>query len=83
MIERLGIADEINKKSRLAAGMLNATFVAKGEADLAVQLSSEILAVPGVQFVPMPPEFHASYPVAFVRLATVCLPRACKRRGRP
>jgi len=60
MIERLGIADEVNKKSKLVAGQLNATFVAKGEAELAVQLSSEIREVPGVQFVPMPPEFRAS-----------------------
>jgi len=60
MIERLGIADEVNKKSKLVAGQLNAMFVAKGEAELAVQLSSEIRAVPGVQFVPMPPEFSAS-----------------------
>jgi molybdate transport system substrate-binding protein len=60
MIERLGIADEINRKSKLVAGELNATFVVKGEADLAVQLANEILAVPGAQFVPMPPEFHAS-----------------------
>ena len=60
MIERLGIADEVNRKSKLVAGQLNATFVAKGEAELAVQLSSEIHEVPGVQFVPMPPEFHAS-----------------------
>jgi hypothetical protein len=42
MIERLGIADEVNKKSKLVAGHLNATFVAKGEAELAVQLSREI-----------------------------------------
>lgn len=60
MIERLGIADEIGKKSRVVASQLNATFVVKGEADLAVQLANEILAVPGVQFVPMSPEFHAS-----------------------
>jgi molybdate transport system substrate-binding protein len=60
MIERLGIADEINKKSKLVAGVLNASLVVKGEADLAAQLANEILAVPGVQFVAMPPEFHAS-----------------------
>src|SRR5438874_2155394 len=60
MIERLGIAEEVNKKSKLVAGMLNASFVVKGEADLAVQLANEILAVPGAQFVPMPPDFHAS-----------------------
>jgi molybdate transport system substrate-binding protein len=60
MIEQLGIADEINKKSKVVASQINATFVTKGEADLAVQLANEILAVPGVQFVPMSPEFHAS-----------------------
>jgi len=59
MIERLGIADEINKKSKLVAGAMNATFLVKGEADLIAQLSSEILAVPGVQFVPVPPDFQA------------------------
>jgi ABC-type molybdate transport system substrate-binding protein len=37
-----------------------ARISAKGEAELAVQLSSEIHGVPGVQFVPMPPEFRAS-----------------------
>jgi molybdate transport system substrate-binding protein len=60
MIERLGIADEVNKKSKLVAGQLNATYVANGQAELAVQLSSEIREVPGVQFVPMPAEFRAS-----------------------
>ena len=60
MIERLGIADEVNRKSKLVAGQLNATFVANGEAELAVQLSSEIREVPGVQFVPLPPELRAS-----------------------
>jgi molybdate transport system substrate-binding protein len=60
MIERLGIADEINKKSKLVEGALNATFLSTGEADLAVQLANEILAVPGVQFVPMPPQFRIS-----------------------
>jgi molybdate transport system substrate-binding protein len=62
VIGRLGIADEINKKSKLsaAAGVFNAQFVVNGEADLAVQLASEILAVPGAQFVPMPPEFQTS-----------------------
>jgi molybdate transport system substrate-binding protein len=60
MIERLGIADEVNKKSKLVDGALNATFLSTGEADLVVQLANEILAVPGVQFVPMPPGFRIS-----------------------
>lgn len=60
LIERLGIADEVNKKSKLVAGMVNAELVVKGEADLAVDLANEILAVPGVQFVPMPPGLRTS-----------------------
>jgi molybdate transport system substrate-binding protein len=60
MIERLGIADEVNKKSKVVASQLNASFVVKGEADLAVQLANEILAVPGAQFVPVSPDFQAS-----------------------
>src|SRR2546423_6256461 len=60
LIERLGIADEVNKKSTLVDGVLNAKFLSTGEADLAVQLANQILAVPGVQFVPMPPQFQIS-----------------------
>jgi molybdate transport system substrate-binding protein len=50
MIEHLGIAEEVKKKSRLV----------KGEADLAILLSSDILAVPGVQFLPIPSEFQTT-----------------------
>jgi molybdate transport system substrate-binding protein len=60
VLDKLGIADQVNKKSKLVAGIHNAELVAKGEAELAVQLSHEILAVPGIQFLPMPPEFQSS-----------------------
>jgi molybdate transport system substrate-binding protein len=60
ILDKLAIADEIHKKSKLVSGMHNAELVAKGEADLAVQLSNEILAVPGIQFVPLPLEFQSS-----------------------
>jgi molybdate transport system substrate-binding protein len=60
MIEKLGIADEVNKKSKLVTGVLSAKFLLTGEADLVAQSSSEILAVPGVQFIPMPPDFRSS-----------------------
>ena len=78
MIERLGIADEVNKKSKLVAGQLNATFVAKGEAELAVQLSSEIREVPGVQFVPMPPDFRASVTFSAATAAAAKEPTTAK-----
>jgi molybdate transport system substrate-binding protein len=60
VINHLGIAGEVQKKSKRVTGVLTAQFVVKGEADLAVQLEGQILAVPGVQFVPMPPEFQTS-----------------------
>jgi len=60
ILDQLGIADEINKKSKLVSGIHNAELVAKGEADIAVQLSHEILAVPGIQFVALPSQFRTS-----------------------
>jgi molybdate transport system substrate-binding protein len=60
ILNKLGIADEINKKSKLVSGIRNAELIARGEADLAVQLSHEILAVPGIQFIALPPEFRTS-----------------------
>jgi|ERR1051325_2838386 molybdate transport system substrate-binding protein len=78
MIERLGIADEVKKKSKLVAGVLNASLVVKGEADLAVQLANEILAVPGAQFVPMPPEFRASVTFSGAIAASAKDPAAAK-----
>jgi len=60
VLQRLGIADEIKPKLRLTRGVLNAEFVGRGEADLAIQLAHEIHAVAGVEFVPLPPEFQRS-----------------------
>jgi molybdate transport system substrate-binding protein len=59
IIEALGIADAVNAKSKLVAGIRNAELVASGEIELAVQLSHEIHAVAGVQFVPLPAEFQS------------------------
>lgn len=78
LIERLGINDEVNKKSKVVAGVLNASFVVNGEADLAIQLANEILAVPGAQFVPMPAEFRASVTFAGAISAKAKDPSAAK-----
>lgn len=60
IIERLGIAEHIKPKLKLTRGVFNAELVGRGEADLAVQLAHEIRLVPGVEFVPLPPEFQRS-----------------------
>ena len=61
VFRRLGIMDQLTPKLRLTRGQRNATFVAKGEADIAVQLSNEIRMVPGIEFVPFPPEFGRTF----------------------
>lgn len=60
VFQRLGIADEVKPKLKLTRGVLNAELVARGEADLAVQLAHEIRAIPGVAFVALPTEFRRS-----------------------
>ena len=45
-------------KIKFVSDTHTADYVAKGEADIAVQLGNELLAVPGVEFVPLPPEFQ-------------------------
>jgi hypothetical protein len=43
--------------------VVNATpeYVARGEAELAVQLSNEIRIVPGIEFIPLPAEFERTF----------------------
>jgi molybdate transport system substrate-binding protein len=58
MPERLGIADQMKPKIKFVPDAHTADYVARGEADIAVQLGNELLAVPGVEFVPLPPQFQ-------------------------
>jgi molybdate transport system substrate-binding protein len=58
MLERLGIADQMKAKLRFVSDTHTADYVVRGEADIAVQLGNELLAVPGVEFVSLPPEFQ-------------------------
>ena len=61
VLDKLGIAEEVNKNSKLVTGMHNSELVAKGEVELAVQASHEILAVPRyTQFTSMPSEFQSA-----------------------
>ena len=61
VFRRLGIMDQLTPKLKLTRGQRNAEFVAKGEADIAVQLSNEIRMIPGIEFVPFPPEFGRTF----------------------
>lgn len=59
LIERLGIAEQVNAKARKRPGGLIGELVASGEADLAVQQIPELMAVPGIELLgPLPQELQ-------------------------
>lgn len=70
LFQRLGIADQIMGKSRKIEGERVGAVVARGEAEIGFQQVSELLSVPGIDFVgPLPDEiqkvsvFSAGVPV--------------------
>jgi len=62
LFEKMGLAETLKPKLKLAAGGPNgyaATFVIKGEADFAMQPIPELMAVPGIEVVgPLPGAFQ-------------------------
>lgn len=61
LLERLGIAEEMKPKSNILKSGLAGDVVARGEAELAVQMMSEILAVPAAELVgPLPAEVQST-----------------------
>jgi len=63
LFQRLGIADAVRGKAVLVPGGLSAERVANGEADVAIQQISELIAVPGVELVGPLPESIQSYTI--------------------
>jgi len=61
LLERLGIAEEMKPKSNILKSGLAGDVVARGESELAVQMMSEILAVPAAELVgPLPAEVQST-----------------------
>lgn len=59
LVQRLGIADQVLPKSRRVVGERVGAVVARGEAEIGMQQISELLPVPGVDFVgPLPAEIQ-------------------------
>ncbi len=60
VLDRLGIASEVNAKAKLGSGVPAGSFVVKGEADLAVQQVPELLAVEGIEIAgPLPADLQS------------------------
>jgi molybdate transport system substrate-binding protein len=60
MLDSLGIADQLKAKIRFVPDAHTADYVARGEADIAVQLGNELLTVPGIEVVPLPADFRTN-----------------------
>ena len=59
LLVRLGIADEVNRRATVIPSGLTGERVVSGEADLAVQQISELMAVPGLDILGrLPPEIE-------------------------
>jgi molybdate transport system substrate-binding protein len=55
VLQRLGIADQVNAKAKLGSGALNGEVVARGDADIAIQQIPELTGVAGIDIVgPLP-----------------------------
>lgn len=63
LIERLGIASEVNAKATIIPHGFTAEVAARGEAALAIQQVSELMAVPGVGIVGKLPQGANTYAV--------------------
>ena len=58
--DKLGIGEAVRAKSHVVPGGPAGELVAKGEAELAIQMISELLPVPGTELVgPLPPELQS------------------------
>lgn len=59
LVQRLGIADQVLPKSRRVVGERVGAVIARGEAEIGFQQISELLPVPGIDFVgPLPAEIQ-------------------------
>ena len=75
LLQRLGIADQVLPKVRRVEGELVGDVLARGEAEIGIQQISELLAVPGVDYLgPLPIE------VQRVTLMSAGIPTSAKSR---
>jgi molybdate transport system substrate-binding protein len=79
VVDRLGIADQLKPKTILVSGAQSAEYVARGEAEIGVGQSSEIVPVAGAELLgPLPGEL-ASTTVWIAGIgATTTVPEAAK-----
>lgn len=79
LMERLGIAGQMKPKTVTRPGGYIARVVAAGEAEIAIQQTVELLAVPGVDVVgPLPEEIQKVFETAAARFVASPRPQAAE-----
>jgi len=79
VVDRLGIADQLKSKTILVPGAQAAEVVAKGEAEIGVAQTSEIVSVAGAEVLgPLPGEFASTTLWTAAIGATTKVPEAAK-----
>jgi molybdate transport system substrate-binding protein len=80
LLERLGIADAIKAKAVFTEpGQRVGLVVANGRAEIGIQQITELLAIPGIDFVgPLPPSLQTTILYAMARPTTAKQPAAAK-----
>lgn len=79
LIERLGIAEQMNAKAKRRAGGLIGELVASGEAELAVQQVPELMAVSGIELLgSLPPALQNNSVLAAGVFAASKQPQAAR-----
>src|SRR5260370_190572 len=79
VVDRLGIADQLKSKTILVPGAQAAEVVAKGEAEIGVAQTSEIVPVAGAEVLgPLPGEFASTTLWTAAIGATTKVPEAAK-----
>lgn len=80
VISRLGIADEVKSKATIIQAGFTADRVISGEADLAVQQISELMAIEGIDVVgPFPGEFQKTTEFSAAIFTQAAHPRLAAR----
>jgi len=70
LFQSMGIAEALKPKLKQVQGVPIGEIVARGEAEIGFQQTSELFAVPGIQAIPLPPEIqHTFYYAAGVPVA--------------
>ena len=79
LLERLGIAQEVNAKAVIAPSGFTAELVASGEAELAVQQVSELMVVPGIEVIGrLPPDIQTVATFSGGILTRSCIPEQAR-----